>query len=311
VLYVSSQILHFNVKKKREIDYSPSSFIPLTNVKNDNDFESNRLVLLDTMRIDNHSRLTLTKRVKNVVRVEPGDFVIVYQDKYSKNLLFRVQRGNNVVDDWIVKHRKGVIGIANYTTSATDTNSQKMESNVSDAYPNNPIPSKIPNIMLVDDEKDVLYSFEEILADQGYNVRAFTQSKEAVKHLVELSNPSPSFSSSYRHHYDLAIIDIRMPHINGIQLYQIVRILDKNMKVLFVSALEAAEEITSIFPDLKLDQIMKKPFSYQDFIIKVKETIAFSFSFISLSYLTTVIGPDYSNSFLVDLMNILSAVTSY
>jgi CheY-like chemotaxis protein len=68
--------------------------------------------------------------------------------------------------------------------------------------------------MLVNDEQDVLYNFKITLWEEG-NVISFSKSKEAVhQHLID-----PNNSSSY---CDLAIIDIRMPELNGIQLYQIL-----------------------------------------------------------------------------------------
>ncbi|HET6800620.1 MAG TPA: response regulator, partial [Nitrososphaeraceae archaeon] len=103
--------------------------------------------------------------------------------------------------------------------------------------------NKIPSIILIDDEQDILYSFKTILSDHGYIVKSFTESKEALKHIIELDSSSSSSSntitnttSSQSNHYDLAIIDIRMPYINGIQLYQILKIINKNIKVLFISA---------------------------------------------------------------------------
>ena len=63
-----------------------------------------------------------------------------------------------------------------------------------------------------------------------------------------------------------------MPHINGIQLYQILKITNKN-KVLFISALDAAEEVMSMFPEVKPSNIIRKPVSSQYLIEKVQETI--------------------------------------
>jgi CheY-like chemotaxis protein len=282
--------LHFNTKRRREIDYS-SSFIPFSKDRNEDNFESNRLILIDTMRIDNHFRLTFTKKVKNIFHVESGDFVIVYQDRYSKDLLFNVQRGDNVVDNWVVKRKKSDIELArrfSVTPSPTAAGTAK----VSDAYlRTTETKNKIPKILVVDDQKDILYAFKEILSDHGYNVKAFAASKEAVKHLVECD-----------YNYDLAVVDIRMPHINGFQLYQIMKIINKKIKVLFVSALDVAEELTGIFPEIELNDIIKKPVSNQDFITKVKESILeLSLSFFSFLYLTAVIAINESSNFLMDL----------
>jgi DNA-binding NarL/FixJ family response regulator len=46
-------------------------------------------------------------------------------------------------------------------------------------------------------------------------------------------------------------MDIRIPGIYGVQLYQILKIMDSSIKVLFVLALDAADELMSIFPGIK------------------------------------------------------------
>lgn len=276
--YLLDQILlHFNVKKEDmshfELDWSSHSLDSRTS------FDSNRLNVVDTIALDEHSRLTFTKKIKNVFPIMAGDIIVVYQDKYNKKeLLFKIQRGNNIVDNWIVK-RKDVDGIDRNPSQASKVNAKKKIAyhNNTTTYLNNE--NKIPSIILIDDEQDIVYSFKTILSDHGYNVKSFTESKEALKHIIELNYCSSSntitttTTSSQSNHYDLAIIDIRMPYINGIQLYQILKIINKNIKVLFVSALEAAEEILSMFPEVKPSSIIRKPISVDYFIEKVQESI--------------------------------------
>jgi CheY-like chemotaxis protein/predicted transcriptional regulator len=117
-------------------------------------------------------------------------------------------------------------------------------------------------IMLVDDEQDTLYTYKKFLlaAAEGYNVDAFTDSYEALKHFINLNH-------SY---YDLVITDIRMPGLNGLQLYQKIKAIDNTVKVLLVSALDALQEIASIFPDLDFRNIIRKPLNQEDFLDKVK-----------------------------------------
>ena len=51
-----------------------------------------------------------------------------------------------------------------------------------------------------------------------------------------------------------------MPELNGIRLYQILKIINKNIKVLFISALEAADEILSMFPEIDSSDITESLF---------------------------------------------------
>ncbi|MGE0690516.1 MAG: response regulator [Candidatus Nitrosocosmicus sp.] len=56
-----------------------------------------------------------------------------------------------------------------------------------------------------------------------------------------------------------AIIDIRMSNIKGIQLYQILKILNPALRILFITSLDAVNEILIIFPDIKSTDIIRKP----------------------------------------------------
>ncbi|MFL6493446.1 MAG: response regulator, partial [Nitrososphaera sp.] len=108
------------------------------------------------------------------------------------------------------------------------------------------------NIMIVDDEPDTLFTYEWLISDEGYNVEAFTDPQEALKHFVKLSG---AFSS----YYQLVLLDIRMPRLNGLQLFNTIKTLSPNTKIMFISALDMAEELTSILPDIKYSHIIRKP----------------------------------------------------
>ncbi|MFL6360985.1 MAG: response regulator [Nitrososphaeraceae archaeon] len=108
------------------------------------------------------------------------------------------------------------------------------------------------NIMIVDDEPDTLFTYEWFISDEGYNVEAFTDPQEALKHFVKLSG---AFSS----YYQLVLLDIRMPRLNGLQLFNTIKTLSPNTKIMFISALDMAEELTSILPDIKYSHIIRKP----------------------------------------------------
>jgi two-component system, OmpR family, response regulator ChvI len=120
------------------------------------------------------------------------------------------------------------------------------------------------NILLIDDEEDILYTFKEGLASEGYNVEAFVDPTEAFTHFVNV-NPS---------RYKMAILDIRMPGLNGLQLYYRLKAINRNIKILFVSALDAVQELVSILPDVKTtNDIIKKPVALDDFIMTVKTAL--------------------------------------
>ena len=57
----------------------------------------------------------------------------------------------------------------------------------------------------------------------------------------------------------MVITDIRMQGLNGVQFYQILKALDKKVRILFISGLDSAEEIISVLPNVTSNDIIRKP----------------------------------------------------
>jgi two-component system, OmpR family, response regulator ChvI len=121
------------------------------------------------------------------------------------------------------------------------------------------------NIMVVDDEPDTAFTYKLLLSAEGYNVQVLTDPQEALKHFVQLPDPS-----SY---YQLVLLDIRMPKLNGLQLFYRIKAISPNIKILFCSALDIAEELTSILPDITYNHILKKPLKREHFISRINSVL--------------------------------------
>jgi CheY-like chemotaxis protein len=78
-------------------------------------------------------------------------------------------------------------------------------------------------ILIVDDEKDNVYLFALILEDNGYLVDTYTNS---IRALAE-------FKAKY---YDMIILDYRMDSLNGLELYQKIRAVDKSARAMLLTA---------------------------------------------------------------------------
>ncbi|HYO06586.1 MAG TPA: response regulator [Phototrophicaceae bacterium] len=116
------------------------------------------------------------------------------------------------------------------------------------------------NILLIDDDEDILFTFVTIIESAGYNVASFSDPYQALSH----------FSQMDPYHYDLVIMDIRMPGLNGIQLYSKFKVMNPDLKVFILSALDAIDELLSIFPEIKSNDILRKPIEPHDLLAKVK-----------------------------------------
>lgn len=134
------------------------------------------------------------------------------------------------------------------------------------------------NIMIVDDEPDILLVLREFLEDKqqqkqqhmpsllNFNVHTFSDSNKALNKFAMIENNHPSF-------YDLVILDVRMPQINGLQLYQRFKAINNKTKIVFLTALDTTAEIISIFPDLTRNNVLQKPISNSEFIRRIEHVI--------------------------------------
>ena len=64
------------------------------------------LLAIDVMELDDHSRLTFTKRIKHVLSVGPGDIIAVYRHAQdSTEIIFMIQRQSSIVESWTIKRK--------------------------------------------------------------------------------------------------------------------------------------------------------------------------------------------------------------
>jgi two-component system, OmpR family, response regulator ChvI len=144
--------------------------------------------------------------------------------------------------------------------SVSSIDPRKLKDNTVNQHKSQSQQKQIHNIMVVDDDQDILYTYEAFLDDaEHYHVETFNDPQEALMHFAQLN----------LHYYDLVILDIRMPRFNGLQLYYKLKAIDKDVKVIFLSALEATEEIMSIFPTLQSKDIIRKPIEKVQFVNRI------------------------------------------
>jgi two-component system catabolic regulation response regulator CreB/two-component system response regulator ChvI len=80
-------------------------------------------------------------------------------------------------------------------------------------------------VLLVDDEPDLNLTIKIVLEDNGFKVDSFTDPLLALENFKEQDGS-----------YDLAILDIKMPNMNGFELYRQIKKIDYKAKVCFLSA---------------------------------------------------------------------------
>lgn len=78
------------------------------------------------------------------------------------------------------------------------------------------------NILVIDDEKDVCDSFQDTLPEEGYGVVTALNGEDALA-LVKKERP------------DVVLLDIRMPGLDGIEVLEKIKKIDKNIAVVMIT----------------------------------------------------------------------------
>jgi DNA-binding response OmpR family regulator len=120
-------------------------------------------------------------------------------------------------------------------------------------------------ILIVDDERDVGLTLKMILENYGFDIDSFTDPAVALEQF------KPSL-------YDLTILDIRMPEINGFELYDQLKSRDPNIKTLFLTALSSVvsynTENSTVCPIEGKTHFVKKPVGNKELLEQVNSMVS-------------------------------------
>jgi two-component system, OmpR family, response regulator ChvI len=115
--------------------------------------------------------------------------------------------------------------------------------------------NKPRRILIVDDEPDIISVFKMVLEMNDFEVDAY-------------NDPSLALSNFKQNAYGLVILDIRMPHINGFELYKKIMTIDDKVNVCFMTAFDDyRQEFKKSFPMLdELKCFIRKPNAIEDLV---------------------------------------------
>jgi CheY-like chemotaxis protein len=124
-------------------------------------------------------------------------------------------------------------------------------------------PSNCKRILIVDDEPDVAMTLKLGLESSNDD-----DNKKIKFEVYSYTNPVEALSEFKPNFYDLLLIDINMPDINGFELCQKILELDANVRVCFITAGEAnIDALREVYPNVSMGCFIKKPVSI-DYLIK-------------------------------------------
>ena len=124
-----------------------------------------------------------------------------------------------------------------------------------------------PRIMVVDDERDILSIIKRGLESKNrFQVDIFIDAEHALESLKKKPND----------YYDLVLTDIRMPKINGFELYRRIKESNPHMKIVFITAFEInKEEFTKVIPSVDVLDFISKPVSMSTLINKLTSILKY------------------------------------
>ena len=119
----------------------------------------------------------------------------------------------------------------------------------------------IKKILIIDDEPDITYTIKNILEDNGFAADTFNDP------ILALNNYKVNF-------YDLVILDIKMPKINGFELYIKIREQDHKAKICFLTAITTFNEDfrktrLALGKTINEDYFIQKPVEMEDLVKKL------------------------------------------
>jgi two-component system, OmpR family, response regulator ChvI len=119
-----------------------------------------------------------------------------------------------------------------------------------------------PKILVVDDEPDINLLYHSVLERAGYTVESYENPLLALSHFIP-------------YYYEAAILDIKMPEMNGLVLYTELRKRDRKIKICFLTAGEIDVEklVEDKYDGLDEDLFFQKPMRNNALVNKVRTLV--------------------------------------
>lgn len=115
-------------------------------------------------------------------------------------------------------------------------------------------------ILLLEDEYSLRVSIEEFLTDIGYQVDGFSDGEEA-------------FHAVYDKAYDLLLLDINVPSMNGLEMLKKLRQDSKNVPAIFLTSMTDIDALKEAYKRGCCDY-MRKPFDLEELELRIDQALA-------------------------------------
>ena len=125
-------------------------------------------------------------------------------------------------------------------------------------------------VLVIDDDEKFKKSFAEMLQKMGFIVSVADTGEKAIE----------TFSTN-RSHFDLVILDLLMPDVDGSEIHELLRIQNPYIKILFASGIFYFDHLVDMTKSV-INGFIQKPFNYYqlrskiDRLLEVKLSGSFS-----------------------------------
>jgi two-component system, OmpR family, phosphate regulon response regulator PhoB len=138
---------------------------------------------------------------------------------------------------------------------------------------NSPFFPKPARILVVDDESIIAETIEIALTEEGYDVQVIQNGRDALSLLLETNTTEPLSSvaeypiNPIPHPFDLVILDLMLPEINGLDICRIIRQKGINILILMLSA-RSSETDRVVGLEVGADDYLVKPFGMRELVAR-------------------------------------------
>lgn len=158
-------------------------------------------------------------------------------------------------------HGRAVTPLNNFPNNAgCDSPPKDLLSSVNLEHPLEALqPQKVGMVVVIDDDVEVAESLTDIISDNGFEVRMFTNPKEGVKYLV--NNP-----------VDVVFTDMMMPELSGVEVLRSIKKIDPFIPVIFVTGQCSKDELIEAI-NSGVHFVIEKPWRNEIVINQAKKAL--------------------------------------
>jgi len=126
---------------------------------------------------------------------------------------------------------------------------------------------KAYRILIVDDDEDILANLSDILSDLGYQTDTANCGEDAIGKVEHLCPDQEGC------HYDLCLLDFKMPGIDGVELYEKIRKLHPKLRAIMITAY-AGDDGVQRAVEAGTWKVLRKPVDIELLLSMIREAVA-------------------------------------